>query len=110
MPTERLGFPVTRGRSASLSLKLNRNGMLAGNSRDTYTAEASLRNGERSRRYLADLGNIAGAAPDAELLYPATQSARMQIEKARRAIGAVDLPARTLENLDDMGAVDLLES
>ena len=63
----------------------------------------------RPRRYLADLGNVAGAAPDAELLDPATQSARMQLEKARRAIRAVDLPARTLENLDDMATVDLLE-
>src|SRR6266446_377454 len=34
----------------------------------------------------------------------------MQLEKARCAIGAVDLPARTLEDLDDMRAIDLLES
>ena len=41
---------------------------------------------------------------------PAAQGARMQLEKACCAIGAVDLPARTLEDLDDMRAVDVLES
>jgi hypothetical protein len=64
---------------------------------------------ERPRRYLADLRNTAGAAPDAELFDPAAQSARMQLEKARRAVGAVDLPTCSLEDLDDMSAVDLLE-
>ena len=34
----------------------------------------------------------------------------MQLEKACCAIGAIDLPARTLEDLDDMRAIDLLES
>ena len=34
----------------------------------------------------------------------------MQLEKARCAIGAVDLPAGTLEDLDDVRAVDLLQS
>jgi hypothetical protein len=33
----------------------------------------------------------------------------MQLEKARRAVGAVDLPTCSLEDLDDMSAVDLLE-
>ena len=56
-----------------------------------------------------DLRNAAGAAPDAELLDPAAQSAGVQLEKACRAIGAVDLPAGTLEDLDDVGAVDVLE-
>jgi hypothetical protein len=64
---------------------------------------------ERPWRYLADLRNAAGATPDAELLDPAAQRARMQLEKACRTIGAVDLPTRTLENLDNVSAVDLLE-
>ncbi len=64
---------------------------------------------ERPRRYVMDLRNAAGATPDAELFDPAAQSARMQLEKARRAVGAVDLPTCTLEDLDDVGAVDLLE-
>ena len=34
----------------------------------------------------------------------------MQLEKARSAIDAVDLPAGTLEDLDDMRALDLLET
>jgi hypothetical protein len=33
----------------------------------------------------------------------------MQLEKARRAIGAIDLPARTLEDLDDVSAIDFFE-
>jgi hypothetical protein len=53
---------------------------------------------------------LLDAAPDAESLDPAAQSAGMQLEKARSAIGAVDLPAGTLEDLDDMRALDLLET
>ncbi len=34
----------------------------------------------------------------------------MQLEKAGSAIGAVDLPARTLEDLDEMRAFDFLET
>ena len=64
---------------------------------------------ERPRPYVMDLRNAAGATPDAELFDPAAQSARMQLEKARRAVGAVDLPTCTLEYLEDVGAVDLLE-
>jgi hypothetical protein len=45
----------------------------------------------------------------AKLPDPAAHSARINLEKARGAVGAGDLPARTLEDLDDVHALDLLE-
>src|SRR5262249_25656167 len=57
----------------------------------------------------ADLRQFRGAPPDAELLHPATERARVHVQHARGALRSVDPPAGSLEDRDDVLTLDLVE-
>src|SRR2546422_1077839 len=60
----------------------------------------------RRPRHFADLRSLLLARPDAELLHPAAQRARVYVEQARRAAGTVHPPVRASEDREDVIPLD----
>src|SRR2546428_5566059 len=63
----------------------------------------------RRPRHFADLRSLLLAPPDAELLHPAAQRARVHAEQARRAVRTVHPPVRAPEDREDVIPLDQRE-